>query len=912
MSNDIVSVPVASYRTTLVVDGEALYCSNKETAAYISDLYPPGSNGSKSSAENRAGGIITNKKEFLSSMFGTFAEEGFEFRAVSNTAVSTQIAPSSRTIATDDELEAIDMVRSWDIGKRMSGLLWRFSEQYMKRAGDAVTASSIATALSNDYLELAAILKAHGLTNLMPLDDQEKRSLSTIELGPLFAAFSKSKENFVIYAVPEFLYFALGYSDFKLLYLENYGYLLSFDIDFVLFDFNFGLIAKTPSFDSRLAQFNIKIDYWSQDFAAIMILLYKIIHVTSVGTTYTVDTKMVFPPSDYPILKLSQAILPKMFDRLLKLVPEKDRSVVAPNEWAAISRPTLAVVAVLRKMDSAQLRAIVEAVADVFAASTSALETVKLDFPMVDEMVLAVNQRFVDEKGKRSVSQFLFSEREFQVGAKKLQMTGIARVISILAGAVRKMGTLEGFYGDLRVPSVGQWKRWLKSGRAMRSKTPCVDVLKEYCVLPSFPAEIKGASTTSKVVRCLDVCLEFFPKALDCDVFHYVGITPKDNMFGYLWARWKKAKGGDHTVAAASFLGYDIRALGNTILEAADGFKMMQGDNFTTIPFEKLIANDYGNRSHFLLSDAFIVHAAEGDGYNKSNPFHKLPVPPNWPPLVGKVDFESATEEEEGLYSFFSWCAYRYQSGAVKFHLDPKISQGFWSIIGKRFMAANVMCMVWKCGRPHNLEFHFFFSRLIGGSGKPATEQKEDPKEEKSSGDGVKAMAAPEVEVNLDLYVVVRNQAIVYFTTVAAYEEVHRAVTFINPIVDMMSSQADLARSSKASNFAMMTSVVRGYRDVSFIPVPPVQDADVNGSKRVAVKAARSGRGKLTKGISSQIHAADPFNDAIREAMAMDEEADSFVEVTARRQAEGAVPAATFKKDSSTVRPYYHHSTGKK
>lgn len=311
-----------------------------------------------------------------------------------------------------------------------------------------------------------------------------------------------------------------------------------------------------------------------------------------------------------------------------------------------------------------------------------------------------------------------------------------------------------------------------------------------------------------------------------------------------------------------------------------------------------------------MYSDAYIVHAQEGDGYNKSNPFHRLPLPPNWPVLVGKDDFAAVTEEEEGLYSFFSWSAYRYQSGILKFHLDPKITQSFWSIIGKRFISAGVMCMVWKCGRPHNLEFHFFFSKVVGLK---EIVPKKVSDENQGSADNVDKdeMAAPHTQINPDLYNVVRNQAIVYFTTVAAYTEVHRTVTFINPIVDLMSSRVDEARDRGESNFITMSSVVRGYRDVSFIPLPEVHEVDVNGEKYWAARAAKSGRGKLAKGISSQAFAEDPFNDAIREAMELDEGADSFVEVTERRKAGTSVPAASFKKTAASNRPYYHRP-GKK
>ncbi len=911
---------MASIRTNLVVDGEVFCCNSKDTASYVNAAYPPGFAGSKSVAPNKVGGYITNKKEFLAYMSTTFDEEQFEWRSHSPSSTDVVDAPSSRSIATDEELAAIDTVRSWEIGKRMAALLWRFSYQYEKSSATTVTASSIATALSNDYLELAAILKAHGQVTLIAIDDKEKKALIDVELGPLFAAFSKSRENFVTYAPPEFFHFALGYSDFKVNYLEGFGYLLYFDIDFLIVDFNFGVIGKTPTFDSRLAQFNLKIDYWTPEFASIMVLIMKIMDVQSSGSSYTVRVKFDFPPSDYPILKLSQALLSKTFDRLLKLIPEKERSVLAPNEWAPISKPTLTIASLLRKIPMEKLLPVVEMIADQFAASTSSLEVQKLDFPVVDEFMLGVNQRFTDGSGKRRVSLFLFSEQEFQVGAKKLRMTGIARAISLLAGAVRKLVTPESLYGEVRVPSVAQWKRLLKSGRAMRKKVPCEDVLKEFCILPEFPAEIKGGSTTSKLVRSLDVCLEFFPAALECDRLHYVGITPKDNMFGYLWARWFKAKKENFDAAASTFFGYDIRDLGKSVLEADNGFKMIQGDNFQTIAFEKLIAADFGTERHFLYSDAFIVHAAEGDGYNRNNPFHNLPLPTGWPGLIDKTDYPSASDEEYGLYSFFSWAAYRYHSGIVKFHLDPKFSQGFWGVLGKRFLVKDKMCMVWKCGRPHNLEFHFFFSTVGVAVEKPLDEEKEEeedltekgrettePKEQPAEVvEGKKeAMEAPKMVLNLDLYAVARGQAIVYFTCVAVYAEVHRTITFVNPIVDMYPSKVDKAHEAKKSNFAIMSSVVRGYRDVSFLPTPPVFDVTVNDQKHAAVRAAKSGRGKLAKGISSEIQAADPFQSAIRDAMAAEEEENAYVEATERRKGVGYVPVASVKKVASVKRPFY-------
>jgi hypothetical protein len=525
-------------------------------------------------------------------------------------------------------------------------------------------------------------------------------------------------------------------------------------------------------------------------------------------------------------------------------------------EWDQRSKGTIALVNLLKRCPEATRKQYAAEIAKVLEKVTSPISNM-LEFWMPEEDIAAVNDSFfvyIDEEKK--------GEKMWLSVVDFLEKFGAARVIGVISGALARLTNLADDFNGSKVPSIAQWNSWLNTGRAMRKREPGDNINKEYAELPGYSAGPRGASTSRKNEKSLEILQDFFPDC-ECDIMHYVGITHNDHMVTNNWQYWMDVNDHVREKAEATFFGFDIKNL-KAPLQCDEHFELKSGVNFREVDFADLVTEKYDDKkSYFLYNDAHIIHADKGESYNPNNPFHRKGVPEGWPALVAKADFATATPAEKGTYNYLSWCAAKYKYGVVKFHLDTTVSHLFWDVVGRRFLTKNKEFMIWKCGRLHNLEMHCFF-----GTREPVTPTMPPPGAMETMGDVNAPLVIKKVATELeDRFQFIRAQAIIYWICLASYTEIHRNFIHMNPLLDLSPKELNKLEREEATTFARMCKARLGYTDHSYNPKPVPIDVEIDGHIVKAIPAYLGATKRLNTGISSVLNSEAPAIAMARQAM---------------------------------------------
>jgi len=882
------AIATTPYPTSLISNKYQFYCSDEATASGINLAYLAHPEGHSSKMDNSLGGRVTNRDTFLANLCKKYTDESFAWVPISDVVVAPR-EEQHRVIATvvDKPQSWIDAFPDLSASKKLSMLIYKYATIYLSRVNSKETANGVGVSLNSEALEIAAILRAHQNTNLADLTPEEKSEVDKVDLKSLIGGLDKSRDHFIVFSPPEFLYFALAYVDFRVFNLKGGGYLLTFGADSFELDNNFGLIKKSQTFDAKLYQHRMKVDFWSPEFAAEFAMYSRMIDMGKAGgNMFVVSVNFKFPPRDYPGMAEVKTLsgLTERITAMLKAANETTKAVIevaAGLDWDQRSKGTLGLVYLLRRCPSADRAKYAKEIAIFFEKLTLPV-TSALEFWIPEEDLTAINDSFYF-----CVETDKPLEGTWATVVQFLEGYGASRAIGAVCGALGSLTNLADEFNGDKVPSVAQWTAWLAVGREMRKREPSLNHNKEYAELKGYSAAPRGASTGRKNEKSLEDVQEFFPECYETDIMHYVGITANDHMLSNNWQFWLEAKEGDRALAEATFFGFDLKEL-KTPLPCDEYFELKNDVNFRGVPFEDLVTEDYvKDKRYFLYNDAYIIHSDNGGGYNPNNPFHKksLPKADLWPVLEGK-DFPKATAAEKGMYSYFSWCVAKYHYGIVKFHLDSTVTQEFWKIMGKRFLTQGKEFMIWKCGRLHNLELHFFFGTVammevvpevvvVPPGGAPKPEGAPDPAPVKQ---GLK-VEKKEVVERIDRWSFLRAQAVVYITCLAAYSELHRNFVYFNPLLDLNPIDLVKLEAKEPTMFARMSKTRLGYTDHLYNPKPKTVVVKIDNREVTAIDAYVGGTKRLNTGISSVLNAADPAVAMAREAM-LAAKRDTYVTVT--------------------------------